>query len=180
MKKILSINEAINEIISFRNDCKKIVLVGGCFDILHPGHLQFLEKANKEGDILIVALESDRKVHELKGEGRPVNSQIKRAEALAKLSSVDIVLLLPYLKDNKDYFQLVKDIKPDIIAVTSLDPKMKLKEKQAKAVGGKLKIVTQRLKEYSTSKIINKELKAQNSHVNSSEFTVQAKCKTKT
>ena len=63
----------------------KIVLVGGCFDILHLGHVVFLEKAKKEGDVLVVLLESDEKVRFLKGKGRPVHTQSERAEILSAL-----------------------------------------------------------------------------------------------
>jgi len=152
--KILDLDKTIKEIEKLKQQNLKIILVGGCFDVIHPGHLRFLEKAKRAGDILIVALEPDEKVRELKGEGRPVNNQKKRANELAKFSSVDMVLLLPYLKNDKDYFYLVESIKPNIIATTEDDPKIELKKKQAEAGGGKIEIVIPRLKEYSTSKLV--------------------------
>ena len=80
---------------------KKItVLAGGCFDVLHPGHIVFLEKAKKAGDYLVVLLESDKKIRKLKGKGRPVHSQKERAEILSALKSVDSVVCLPYMEND--------------------------------------------------------------------------------
>lgn len=135
---------------------KTIVLAGGCFDILHLGHLRFLKAAKKKGDILIVALENDENVRRLKGKGRPVNSQKIRTENLLKTKLVNQVLILPTLKTGKDYLQMVQTIKPNIIAVTAGDPQLKNKQKQAEIIGAKVKIVIQHLSQYSTTKIINK------------------------
>lgn len=135
---------------------KTIVLAGGCFDILHLGHLRFLKAAKKQGDILIVALENDENVRRLKGKGRPVNSEKIRAENLLKTKLVNQILILPTLKTGEDYLQMVQTIKPNIIAVTAGDPQLKNKQKQAEIIGAKVKIVIQRLSQYSTTKIINK------------------------
>src|SRR3990167_9728836 len=101
MAEILS----VGRIAAFSKDLKKqgkvVVLAGGCFDILHPGHVIFLEKAKKTGDILVVLLESDQKVKELKGINRPVHTQIDRAQVLFALRAVDYVVMLPYMKFDK-------------------------------------------------------------------------------
>ena len=132
----------------------KVVLVGGCFDILHPGHLIFLEKAKKEGDQLIVLLESDAKIRKLKGEGRPVNTQEKRAKALRNLKFVTQVLELPFMETEKEYEQLIQKIKPDVIAITrGIDEKHH--KRVAKLTGATLKYVTEFIKGYSTTKIIS-------------------------
>lgn len=134
---------------------RKAILVGGCFDIFHFGHLEFLREAKKKGNFLIVALESDKFIREKKKK-EPVHSQLQRAEILAELEVVDAVLLLPYLGQDSEYFKIVKIIKPAIIAVTEGDPQLKNKEKQAKAINSQLKIVSKLLKEFSTSKILKK------------------------
>jgi rfaE bifunctional protein nucleotidyltransferase chain/domain len=120
----------------------KIVLTGGCFDILHIGHVRFLSEAKRMGDYLVVLLESDKKVKELKGEKRPVFIQKERAEMLSALESVDLIVLLPTLEKDSDYFNLVMKIKPDIIAVTENDPLTEKKRSQAKRIGGELKVVS--------------------------------------
>jgi rfaE bifunctional protein nucleotidyltransferase chain/domain len=130
----------------------KIVLTGGCFDILHIGHVKFLSEAKGAGDYLIILLESDKKVKELKGKNRPVFIQRERAEMLSALGSVDLVVLLPMIEDDGDYLNLAMKIKPDIIAVTEDDPHIEKKRGQAKEVGGELKIIPL-TKTFSTSKL---------------------------
>lgn len=134
---------------------KKTILVGGCFDILHYGHLRFLKKAKKEGDFLIVALESDEFIKKKKNKN-PVHNQLQRGEILTSLSLIDLVILLPYFSSDTDYFNLVKEIRPKIIAVTERDPQLINKKNQAKEVGGKLTVVTSYIKDFSTRKIIDK------------------------
>lgn len=132
---------------------KKKVLVGGCFDILHIGHLKFLENAKKQGDLLVVLLENDQSVREKKGQNRPINNQKDRARLLAALSVVDFVILLPLMKDSLAYDQLVKKIKPQIIAVTNNDPEEAYKRRAAKLVGAKLVAVIKRISDQSTTKL---------------------------
>mgnify|MGYP001578651425 CR=1 FL=1 len=137
MNKIIT----LNEIESINRKSKNVVLVGGFFDIFHIGHLKFLEAAKKKGGLLIVALESDQNAKRLKGICRPIHSQTERAKILSTLSLVDYVLLLESVMTDQDYFALVKNIKPDIIAVTENDPIIEKKRMQAEAVGGKLLII---------------------------------------
>lgn len=132
---------------------EKKVLVGGCFDLLHYGHLTFLRNAKKVGDFLIVALESDQFIKNNK-ERDPIHNQDQRAEILAALDFVDSVIKLPLLKSNQEYFDLIKLIKPKVIAVTEGDPQLTNKEKQAKEIGAKVMIVTNLLKDFSSQKII--------------------------
>jgi len=138
--------------IFLRESKGRTVLTGGCFDILHIGHVRFLSEAKAMGDYLVVLLESDGNVKELKGTCRPVFSQKERAEMLSALGSVDLVVLLPTMQSDSDYLDLVMDIKPDIIAVTENDPNIKNKRRQAKKVEGKLKIIPL-TKTFSTSKL---------------------------
>lgn len=133
---------------------KKIVLVGGCFDILHIGHIRFLKEAKKLGDTLIVLLESDQNIKKMKGGGRPVNSQKFRAEILEALRDVDSVILLPEIMTDKAYDDLVKKIKPDFIAVTKGDQGLQNKKRSAETVGAKVVEVIDLMVDYSTNKII--------------------------
>jgi cytidyltransferase-like protein len=128
-------------------------LVGGCFDVLHYGHMQFLEQARAEGTYLIVALEPDESIIQYK-KRKPIHNQKQRAYNLAQLRSVDKVLLLPSLKGYQDYNQLVQDVHPDVIAITADDPQKQNKLKQAKDSKAQLKVVIERLKGFSTTKII--------------------------
>ncbi len=89
---------------------KKIVTTNGCFDILHVGHVRYLEQAKSFGDILIVALNSDKSVKKIKGESRPINNENDRAEVLSALRSVDYVVLF----DEVSPINLLLQIKPDV------------------------------------------------------------------
>lgn len=133
---------------------KKIVLVGGCFDLIHYGHLQFLKKAKKQGDFLIVALESDEFIKKNKRK-QPIHNQKERAEILANLNMVDLVIKLPLFSSSEEYFNMVKIIRPKVIAITEGDLQLENKKQQAKIVGGKVKIVTPLIKKFSTRKIVS-------------------------
>lgn len=132
---------------------KKTVLVGGCFDVFHFGHLMFLKQAKKAGEKLVVALESDETVEKLK-KRKPIHTQEKRARILASLIFVDLVILLPPFESNQEYEKLVKAVKPYIIAITQGDERRDIKEKQVKLVGGRVKIVCPLIKDFSSTKII--------------------------
>lgn len=135
-------------------------MVGGCFDILHPGHLVFLEKAKEQGDYLIVLLESDKKVRKLKGEGRPINPQKLRAKALSEQGFVDEVISLPYMEDPSEYDGLVAKIKPDIIAATAGYAHEDFLKRSAKLAGAKYKIVTNLVGNHSTTSVLEANLGA--------------------
>lgn len=135
---------------------KSIVLVGGCFDLIHLGHLKFLKAAKREGEILIIALESDENIKKLKGKRRPINYQGVRAENLAKLEFVDQIILLPIMKKNQEYQDLVNKVKPKVIAVTENDPLIEKKKVEAQRIKAKVIEVIPYLKNYSTTKILNK------------------------
>lgn len=116
------------------NKDKTRVLVGGCFDVLHVGHIHFLTHAKKLGDILIVALESDENVKMRKGSSRPIHTQEQRKGMLEALLVVNEVICLPTMKHDSAYQELVLHINPDIIAVTEGDPYTVHKKKQAKSI----------------------------------------------
>lgn len=155
MKKIITLDQVQDLIKQLKQEAKTIVLAGGCFDILHLGHLKFLEAGKSQGDILIVALESDENVRRLKGKNRPINNEKIRAVNLIETGFVDFVIILPTLKTDTDYLSFVKTVSPDIIAITAGDPQFENKQKQAKIVGGKVKVVINRLSDFSTSQLLN-------------------------
>ena len=154
MNKILTTKQAITLSTQLHKQNQKVVLVGGCFDLLHIGHITFLEEAKKKGDILIVLLESDTSITTAKGENRPINSQDIRAKILAALSMVDRVILLEPQMSNTDYDTLVFAIKPAIIATTAGDANRFHKERQAKKIGARVIDVTARISDKSTTKLI--------------------------
>ncbi|MBI5614278.1 adenylyltransferase/cytidyltransferase family protein [Candidatus Gottesmanbacteria bacterium] len=117
------------------NTHEKIVLVGGCFDVLHYGHIQFLITAKNHGDRLIVALESDENVKTRKGNNRPIHTQAQRKAMLLALSCVDEVIELPTMDTDQKYFNLVTTIKPSVIAITEGDPYKEKKSSQAASIG---------------------------------------------
>ena len=133
---------------------KSVVLVGGCFDVLHLGHITFLEKAKKLGDKLIILLESDENIKKNKGINRPINNQENRAKILMSLKIVDKVIKLPEMKTDEEYLAVIKKIKPKVIAITSGDKRILQKKDQAKMVGARLVKVTRQIPYQSTSRII--------------------------
>lgn len=154
MKKILSFKEVTSKSRELRKQGKSIVLVGGVFDILHFGHIRFLEEAKRQGDMLLVALEPDLKVTRLKGPGRPIHDQNIRAHMVAALECVDYVFILPVLTTNQEYESMVKMIRPTVIGVTEQDPLHEEKRKQAETIGGKLVVVTAKIPTPSTTQLL--------------------------
>jgi len=110
MKKILDRNELKEVIERLRADGKRIVFTNGCFDIIHIGHIRYLEEAKTFGDVLVVGLNSDRSVSAVKPQ-RPINPQDHRAEVLASLRMVDYVTLF----DEETPYELIKLLQPDIL-----------------------------------------------------------------
>lgn len=153
MKKIVDVNKAINLSKKLKVQNKKIVLAGGCFDILHLGHVKFLEEAKKQGDILFILLENDENVAKLKGKGRPINSQIDRALILESIVYVDYIVLLEKMNRNKDYDQLISKINPNSIAITRGSGQKIHVDRQAKKINAKVISVIGNIQDKSTSKI---------------------------
>src|SRR5579863_7967366 len=95
--KILALDKVIERVSELKRRGKRVVFTNGCFDLLHPGHTRYLAEARSLGDALLVALNSDRSVRTLKGEGRPVVPEAERAETLAALRVVDYVIIFDAL-----------------------------------------------------------------------------------
>ncbi len=125
----------------------KIIFVNGCFDVLHPGHIQLFEYAKSLGDYLIVAIDSDEKVTQMKGEERPIFSQEDRSKVLQAIRYIDVVHIFNSKEELED---LIKTINPDIMVVGS-DWKGKevVGERYAKAVR-----FFDRVGEYSTTRTL--------------------------
>ena len=102
--------ELDNLLKKLREEGKTIVTTNGCFDILHVGHVRYLEKTKSFADVLIVALNSDKSVKSIKGDSRPINNENDRAEVLSGLKSVDYVVLF----DEDSPIDLLLQIKPDV------------------------------------------------------------------
>lgn len=149
MGEIINLAQATNIVKSGQ----KRVLVGGCFDIIHLGHVTFLNKAKEMGDELWIILESDVTVKKLKGEKRPINSQEDRAGLLTNLRAVDYVVMLPEMSTGEDYDQVLDCVKPDIIVITEGDRLEERKTLQASKLKARLQIVPV-VPNKSTSKII--------------------------
>jgi len=90
---------------------RRVVFTNGCFDLLHRGHVRYLEQARALGDLLIVAVNSDASVRRLKGAGRPLVPATERAEVLAALASVDLVLIF----DDLDPGRVIRAVQPDVL-----------------------------------------------------------------
>lgn len=153
MAKILNLQKAIVIAKILNLQKKSIVLAGGCFDILHIGHIKFLEEAKKKGDYLFILLESDQSVKKLKGQNRPINLAFDRAEILATINSVDYIIPLEKVMESKDYDNIVEKIHPSIIAVTKNDKALVHKQRQAVKINAKVVSVIERFEDKSTTRL---------------------------
>jgi D-beta-D-heptose 7-phosphate kinase/D-beta-D-heptose 1-phosphate adenosyltransferase len=112
VQKIKSLDEIVLIRNQLRREGKQLVFTNGCFDLLHAGHVRYLNQARALGDVLVVAVNSDRSVREIKGEGRPITPEDERAEVLAALACVDYVFLFDDLTPQR----VIGAIVPDILA----------------------------------------------------------------
>ena len=112
MNKILSREELKRRVAEWRALGEQIVMANGCFDVLHVGHIRYLQAAKQLGGKLIVAVNADDSVRGLKGEGRPVMPDRERAEILAALEAVDAIVIFP----ERDVRALLSEIRPDVQA----------------------------------------------------------------
>jgi len=148
---------SLSQLVRWRQNhlSKKVVLVTGCFDILHKAHKQFLQKAKKAGNVLIVGLETDERIRRIKGVGRPVNNYLVRLKNLDKLAIADFVFLLPNdLSLKSQQVDLIKKLKVDILAVSSHTAHLDRKRQVMNQVSGQLKVVMNHDAKISTSQIL--------------------------
>ena len=156
MNKIYSREKLKNKIDALRDKGKKIVFTNGCFDILHVGHTRYLRDAKKQGDILVLGLNSDESVRSLKGEKRPLMPENERADVVASLESVDYVTIF----HEPTPLELIEYLKPHVL-VKGGDWKGKdvVGRKSMKKWGGRVVIIPE-IKGSSTTNIIEKVKKA--------------------
>ncbi len=109
--KIKTRSQLVRLVRQLKKRKKRIVFTNGCFDILHSGHVYYLERAKRLGDCLVVGLNSDRSVRRIKGKGRPVNTENDRACVLSALASVDFVSVF----SEETPLDLIKLVKPDVL-----------------------------------------------------------------
>ena len=135
----------------------KKVLVTGVFDILHAEHIQFLQKAKKIGEYLVIGIESDVRVKKMKGADRPVNSQEKRVENLKKLNLADEVFILPeQFSKPEDHSALIQKIRPQFLAVSSHTKHLDRKRAIVESFGGTVVVVHQHNPKVSTTQLLKK------------------------
>ena len=141
--------EKINK---WKEEGKKIVFTNGCFDIIHAGHVDYLEKAKALGDVLVVGLNSDNSIRRIKGPERPINIQEHRKKVLEALKPVDLVIIF----DEDTPERLIKEIKPDVL-VKGGDWKIEniVGADFVKSYGGEVKTIDF-VYNISTTKIIQK------------------------
>jgi D-glycero-beta-D-manno-heptose 1-phosphate adenylyltransferase len=109
--KIISFDNIQKQVLKWREENKKIVFTNGCFDIIHRGHVDYLSKAKDLGDILIIGLNTDQSVRNIKGNTRPIQDENSRAIILASMQFVDAIVFF----SEPTPYTLIKEIQPDIL-----------------------------------------------------------------
>ncbi len=152
---IVDRDQAKKIVIKLHAEGQKIVFTNGCFDILHRGHVEYLNRAKELGDFLMVGLNSDQSVRRLKGATRPYQSESDRAEMLHNLRSVDLVTIF----EEDTPLELICELKPDILVKGGdYDIASIVGAKEIQTWGGMVKIIPF-IEGYGTSKLIEKIVK---------------------
>lgn len=150
--KILERGELQQRLEGHRRNSQKVVLANGCFDILHAGHVRYLQGARREGDVLVVGVNSDSSMSGLKGSGRPILAAGDRAELVAALGVVDYVVVF----DEGDVGALLRELRPDVHAKgTDYTPDTVPERHEAARLGVRVAIVGDR-KQHSTRGLIRR------------------------
>jgi rfaE bifunctional protein nucleotidyltransferase chain/domain len=158
-QKVFSREALRQQVAAWRRAKQPIVLANGCFDLLHVGHVRYLQAAKKLGGRLIVAVNSDESVRALKGPNRPLMPAEERAEILAALADVDAVVIFP----EKDVRALIHEIHPNVQAKGTDYTADSVPERDAvMQYGGRVEIVGDP-KDHSATEIINSRLNRQRS-----------------
>jgi rfaE bifunctional protein nucleotidyltransferase chain/domain len=154
--EILTLEQAILRFGPDKRNGRRVVFTNGCFDLLHPGHIRSLEQARELGDALIVGLNSDASVRQLKGEGRPVLPVCERAEILAALESVDAVVIFDELTPR----EVIARLLPDVLVKGGDWPGDQIVgREEVEAAGGRVVSIPV-VPDYSTSDILREIRKA--------------------
>lgn len=152
MEKLKKLNELIEIVARLKREGKKIVFTNGCFDILHLGHIRYLRKAKRLGDILIIGLNSDHSVRSLKGESRPLVWEMDRAEILSALEAVDYVVIFSESTPEN----LIDRIIPHVLAKGGDWKEDEVVGRDAVEAHGGEVIIIPEIKGYSTSTLIKR------------------------
>lgn len=151
-QKIHTLPSLLKEVYQWKFFGKKIAFTNGCFDILHAGHIYSLNQAAAEGDILVVGINSDASVRQLKGAGRPVNGENERALVLASLSITDAIIIF----DDETPLNLIRAIMPDVLVKGGDYTADQIAgAKEVIEAGGRV-VINNLLEGFSTTSIINK------------------------
>ena len=155
MSELISFTSLIIKLNKLRQAKQQIVLITGCFDILHTEHIKFIKSAKTRGDVLVLGLETDLRVNQLKGKGRPINRLKKRAYELKKTNVPDYIFALPENFNTKfDHTALIAKIRPNILAVSSHTLHLDKKKEIVSHYGGELRVVLPHNPQFSSSKLL--------------------------
>ena len=143
-----------------RREGRRIVFANGCFDLLHVGHVRYLQGAKEQGDVLVVGVNSDRTVRELKGEGRPLLPAEARAELIAALESTDYVLIF----DDPTAAGVLQDLRPHVHCKGTDYSEETVPERDVmKSLGGTVRIVGD-AKDHSTREVLSEIVRRSPKH----------------
>lgn len=149
---ILTLEEIILRFGREKRNGKRVVFTNGCFDLLHPGHIESLETARAMGDALIVGINSDESVRTLKGPGRPVIPAEERAEILASLESVDAVLIFEELTPQR----VIAALLPDVLVKGGDWPGNQIVGREEVEAAGGTVVRVEMVEGYSTSELLRR------------------------
>ena len=151
-EKIVELSQALKIREEWKKQGESVVFTNGCFDILHLGHVDYLEKAKNAGQKMIVGLNTDQSVKKLKGPQRPINNQYARSRILASLAFVDLVILF----DEDTPLELIQSLLPDVlIKGNDYTVDTIVGAKEVLANGGEVKTI-ELVPNYSTTELIKK------------------------
>ena len=156
VEKIRSLERAFEVVADLKRRGKRVVFTNGCFDLLHPGHMRVLSEAKKLGDVLIVAINSDRSARELKGRARTIQPEAERAEILAAIKAVDYVTIFDHVSVHPVIARMLPQV---LVKGGDWGPKGIVGREEVEAAGG-LVVSIPVAEGYSTSSIIEAALKA--------------------
>jgi rfaE bifunctional protein nucleotidyltransferase chain/domain len=150
--KIQTLDQLLAKVQAWRDKGNKIVFTNGCFDILHLGHVDYLERSKAEGDVLVVGINSDESVKRLKGDERPLQNQESRSRVIAALGCVDAVVL--FGEDTP--LNLILAIGPDVLVKgADYTEEQVVGAKEVVSRGGKLVLIPF-VEGFSTTRIVNR------------------------
>jgi D-beta-D-heptose 7-phosphate kinase/D-beta-D-heptose 1-phosphate adenosyltransferase len=156
MGKILTLEQAFEVVEDLKRRGKRVVFTNGCFDLLHPGHTRYLAEARKLGDVLIVAINSDRSARALKGPARPIQPEAERAEILAALEAVDYVTIFDDLTPRAVIARMLPQV---LVKGGDWGPDAIVGRGEVEAAGGRVVSIPV-FEGFSTSSLIQAALRA--------------------